>query len=65
MSATFGPSIKAVLKENDCTFVRYGKGDHEIWYSPITERHITVDDGCKSRHTANAIMKQAGIKHRF
>jgi predicted RNA binding protein YcfA (HicA-like mRNA interferase family) len=45
--------------------VRHGKGDHDIWYSPITDRHVTVPTKIKSRHTANAIMKQAGIPHHF
>ncbi len=53
------------LRDNGCTFVRHGKGDHDIWFSPITKRHVTVDGKIKSRHTANAIMKQAGIEHRF
>lgn len=39
-------------------FVKHGKGDHDIYYSPITNRNITVDSKIKSRHTANAIMKQ-------
>lgn len=34
-------------------------------YSPITNRHITVDTKIKSRHTANAIMKQSGIPFKF
>lgn len=53
------------LKENGCIFVRHGKGDHNIWCSPITKRNFTVDSKIKSRFTANAIMKQAGIDHHF
>mgnify|MGYP002347372166 CR=1 FL=1 len=26
-----------------CYFVRPGKGDHEIWYSPVTEVKFVVD----------------------
>jgi hypothetical protein len=40
--------------------VRSGEGDHEIWRSPITEVHFVVDSEIKSRHTANAVLKQAG-----
>jgi hypothetical protein len=65
MPATYGPLIKAELRANDCYFERHGKGDHEIWFSPITNRYLTVDSGTKSRHTANAVMKQAGINRRF
>lgn len=53
------------LKDAGCTLVRSGKGDHEIWFSPLTNRNVTVDRGSLSRHTANAIMKQSGIKRRF
>lgn len=42
-----------------------GKGDHEIWYSPITQRSFTVDKGSLSRHTANAVMRQTGIEKKF
>jgi hypothetical protein len=30
--------LKALLRNAGCTFVRQGKGDHEIWFSPITMR---------------------------
>jgi HicA toxin of bacterial toxin-antitoxin, len=42
-----------------------GRGDHEIWYSPITERRFPVDHKILSRHTANAVLKQAGIPKQF
>ena len=34
-------------------------------FCPISGRYFTVDGKIKSRHTANAIMKQSGIDHRF
>jgi predicted RNA binding protein YcfA (HicA-like mRNA interferase family) len=55
----------AILEANGCWFHREGRGDHEMWYSPITERYVTVDKGSKSRHTANETLKQAGIKKAF
>lgn len=57
--------VRKILSLNGCIFKRRGKGDHDIWYSPITDRHITVDTKIKSRHTANAIMKQSGINYKF
>lgn len=63
--AEYEKIVRDVLAANQCVFVRHGKGDHDIWFSPITGRHITVDSKIKSRHTANAIMKQGGIDHRF
>jgi len=63
--AEFEKKVRKILKDNNCTFTRRGKGDHDIWYSPITNGTFPVDTVIKSRHTANAIMKQSGIKHRF
>ena len=63
--AEYEKIVRDVLAANQCVFVRHGKGDHDIWFSPITGRHITVDSKIKSRHTANAIMKQSGIDRRF
>ena len=63
--AEYEKSVRDILSFNGCYFVRHGKGDHDIWYSPISGRYFTVDGKIKSRHTANAIMKQSGISHRF
>ena len=63
--AEYEKLVRAELTAHGCTFVRHGKGDHDIWYSPISERHFTVDGKIKSRHTAKAIMKQSGIDRRF
>lgn len=63
--ATYERDVRAILIAHGCRFVRHGKGDHDIWYSPITGRHFTVDGKIKSRHTANAIMKQSGVPHHF
>ena len=63
--ADYAPDVKRILREHACSLVRQGKGDHQIWNSPITQRNVTVDGKIKSRHTANAVMKQAGIPHKF
>ena len=63
--AGFERQVIRILAEHGCTFARQGNGDHEIWWSPIANRHVTVDGKIKSRHTANAIMKQASIDHKF
>ena len=63
--AEYEKEVRAELSKHGCTFVRHGKGDHDIWYSPITGRHFTVDGKIKSRHTANVIMKQSGLARRF
>ena len=61
----YGKAVREALKRNGCSFVRHGKGDHDIWYSPITNRNITVDGKIYIRYAANEVLKQAGIKDRF
>ena len=63
--AEYEKTVRKILNDNGCTFVRHGKGDHDIWYSPISKIRFTVDTKIKSRHTANAIMKQSGLKYKF
>ena len=63
--AEYEKLVRMKLRDNDCKFVRTGKGDHEIWHSPITNRNFPVDGKIKSRHVANEIMKQAGIDYKF
>jgi len=53
------------LREHACRFDRHGKGDHEVWFSPITRRYFPVDGNILSRHTADAVLKQAGIPKAF
>ena len=63
--ATLTPRLKRILLDAGCQFERQGKGDHEIWSSPITSRRFTVDGKILSRHTANAVLKQAGLPKQF
>ena len=63
--AEYEKKVRELLRRNGCRFVRHGRGDHDIWYSPITDSNVTVDGKIKSRFTANAILKQNGIKERF
>jgi hypothetical protein len=63
--AEYEKKVRKKLAENACYFLRHGKGDHDIWFSPITSSPVTVDGKIPSRHMANAIMKQAGIDHHF
>ena len=63
--ADYAPSVKTLLKEAGCWRDREGKGDHEIWYSPLSERKFPVDNQIKSRHTANGVLKQAGLRKAF
>ncbi|MDR0858450.1 MAG: type II toxin-antitoxin system HicA family toxin [Oscillospiraceae bacterium] len=63
--ADLAKPLRDKLRERGCLFVRRGKGDHDIWHSPITKRNFPVDSKIKSRHTANLVLKQAGIPEKF
>ena len=65
MGGGFDRQLRKLLTDAGCRFERQGRGDHEIWYSPITERFFTVDRGVKSRHTANGTLKAAGLDKAF
>ncbi|MXX37505.1 MAG: type II toxin-antitoxin system HicA family toxin [Gemmatimonadetes bacterium] len=63
--ADFSRQVRRLLTDIGCHKVRDGKGSHEIWYSPLTKRHITVARKIKSRHTANHILKESGQEKAF
>jgi hypothetical protein len=65
VAGNFSAELKRILRDAGCRPVRQGKGDHEIWYSPLTDRNFPVDSKIKSRHTANGVLKQAGLPKRF
>jgi len=62
--ADYSRQVRTILKKNGCAFVRQGKGDHEIWYSPIVKSHFTVDGKIIKKGTANGTLICAGIKER-
>lgn len=63
MADTLDRAVLAALEHAGCRFVRHGR--HPVWYSPITRINFPVPVGIKSRHTANEIMKQAGLPKSF
>ncbi|MFG5117850.1 type II toxin-antitoxin system HicA family toxin [Methylorubrum sp. POS3] len=65
MGGNLYPELVRLLREAGCLFVRPGKGSHEIWYSPRTNRRFTVPRNTAMTHTANAILKDAGLEKAF
>ncbi|MEH2922401.1 type II toxin-antitoxin system HicA family toxin [Samsonia erythrinae] len=59
------PKLTELLLSANCNFERQGKGSHEIWYSPITNKRFSVPFSVVSTHTANGILKQAGLPKYF
>ena len=62
--ADYTRKVKKLLSTNGCYFVRQGNGDHEIWYSPISNKQFTVDGSIK-RTSANETLKDAGIAQKI
>jgi len=65
MGQSFTPELIRLLKAAGCVFVRHGKGDHDIWCSPQSGVTFPVDHKILSRHTANGVLKQAGLPKHF
>jgi HicA toxin of bacterial toxin-antitoxin, len=65
MGRGFDRDLRTLLINAGCSFVRKGKGDHEMWFSPVSGRLFVVDRGVLSRHTANGILKDAGLPKAF
>ena len=61
MGSSFTPELIRPLREAGCKFERPGKGDHGTLFPPIPGVRFPVDHRVKSRHTANAVLKQAGL----
>lgn len=60
MASLYRPLVE-LLRAAGCRFEREGKGSHEIWFSPITNRTFTIPSNIDNRPLANAILKQAGL----
>ena len=65
MAPQFDRPLRDLLKVAGCYLVRQGKGSHEIWFSPLTKKNFPVPIGIPSRHTANVILRQAGLPKGF
>jgi hypothetical protein len=65
VGGNYGREIEQLLVQAGCHCVRKGKGDHEIWFSPISGRSFVFDRGVKLRHTANGTLKDAGLDKAF
>jgi len=61
MTSTLYPELVIILRAAGCVFIRQGKGSHEIWQSPVNQKNFSVPFTIKSKPTANAILKQAGL----
>jgi hypothetical protein len=63
LARTFDRILQQLLLAAGCYLVRQGR--HPIWYSPVSDRNFPVPNNIVSRHTANAVLKQAGLEKHF
>jgi predicted RNA binding protein YcfA (HicA-like mRNA interferase family) len=61
----FGKAVREKLREAGWLFHHHGKGDHDVWIDPRTGQKVTVPIKLMSRHTANGILKDAGLPKEF
>lgn len=61
----YGKRVRDALAAAGCSFVRHDRGDHDIWRSPHVDPPFTVPVTIDSRHTANKVLKDAGLPKAF
>jgi predicted RNA binding protein YcfA (HicA-like mRNA interferase family) len=65
MGSNLYPELIRLLIQAGCVLKRQGKGSHEIWYSPVSGRTFSVPRNTRKIHTANSILKDAGLPKAF
>lgn len=65
MAGNLYPELTRLLRAAGWALERQGKGAHEIWKSADKSQSVTVPNAIRKRHTANAILKQAGLPKAF
>ena len=63
--ADYTKDVRRILSKNGFHAVRKGKGDYVIWYNDVTKKTASVDGEIKSRHSANEVLKKAGLGKHF
>jgi predicted RNA binding protein YcfA (HicA-like mRNA interferase family) len=64
MPKDFYRELAKILSTEGWHKIEGGKGSHEKWQFGETARIVTVPKS-KSRHTANEVLKQAGLSKQF
>lgn len=61
----FYKDIVKLLRAHGFEYWKNAKGSHEYWRHKEGHPVVLVAPNSLSRHTANNVMKSAGIDHRF
>jgi hypothetical protein len=63
---SFSSELLAILKEAGCNYHAPGhRGNHDIWFSPISGIYFPLGSKIQSHNTANAILRIAGLPEQF
>ena len=65
MAPGFYRAVCDDLAKAGFTYLANAKGSHEKWQNAQTGRLVLVPRNLKSRHTANGILKSAGLEKKF
>jgi predicted RNA binding protein YcfA (HicA-like mRNA interferase family) len=57
--------VCALLRDHGWEYYKPGKGSHQKWKKTQGGQVVLVPFNCYSRHTANAVLRDAGIDHKF
>ena len=64
MGASLTPKVIELIKAAGCEYIQAGhRGNHDIWFSPLTQLHFPVDSKIRSSKTANIVLVNAGLPH--
>ena len=63
--ADYTNPVRDKLGEHGWVFHRHGKGSHDIWIKQAGKETVSVPKNIKSKHTANGVLKKAGITQKF
>lgn len=64
MGASLTPKIIELIKAVGCEYIQAGhRGNHDIWYSPVTNLHFPVDSKIRSIKAANILLTISGLPH--
>jgi len=64
MGASLTPRIIDLIKAAGCEYIQAGhRGNHDIWFSPVSNLHFPVDSKIRSVKAANILLALAGLPH--
>ena len=64
MGASLTPRIIDLIKAAGCEYIQAGhRGNHDVWFSPVSNLHFPVDSKIRSVKAANILLALAGLPH--